>query len=291
MALTAAAGLVGANTAVRAGFAIVRAGARALARFASHQVARAGRAAARFLRPCNSFAPDTPVVMADGSTLSIDQVQEGDQVAATDPVTGQTIAEPVIDIIVGYGDKHLIQLWVDCADTPLTATAGHPIWIDGRGWTNAQDVGIGDRVLTPGGATASIRQVRDLGTVHDQLVYNLNIATIHTYTVVDDDTPLIVHNWTLPHFARGAPRSRGVYAIHYSDSSVYVGRSVNIHRRLHQHMNYSGRLNGAVSVRYYSGGNRGYLRMRKLEQGIQNRYIQANVRVRGNRGFRRYAHY
>ena len=46
----------------------------------------AGRAAAPKLN-CNSFDPDTPVAMADGSTKPIKDVQLGDKVTATDPST------------------------------------------------------------------------------------------------------------------------------------------------------------------------------------------------------------
>lgn len=62
---------------------------------------------------CNSFAPDTPVVMADGTTKPISDVQEGDLVQATDPATGHTVDEPVADVITGHGTKHLIDIGVE----------------------------------------------------------------------------------------------------------------------------------------------------------------------------------
>ncbi|WP_253775092.1 Hint domain-containing protein [Goodfellowiella coeruleoviolacea] len=94
----------------------------------------------------------------------------------------------------GLGTKHLVKLWVESADEPITARANHPVWIDGRGWTDAENIGIGDRVLLPGGRTASIRLVRDLGQIAGQLVYNLTVSQIHTYIVVTNDTPFVVHN-------------------------------------------------------------------------------------------------
>ncbi|WP_407649649.1 polymorphic toxin-type HINT domain-containing protein [Goodfellowiella coeruleoviolacea] len=94
----------------------------------------------------------------------------------------------------GLGTKHLVKLWVESADEPITATANHPVWIDGRGWTDAENIGIGDRVLLPGGRTASIRPVRDLGQIAGQLVYNLTVSRFHTYTVVTGGTPIVVHN-------------------------------------------------------------------------------------------------
>jgi hypothetical protein len=42
------------------------------------------------VRECNSFAGDTPVLMADGSTKRIDDVKVGDQVFAADPDLGES---------------------------------------------------------------------------------------------------------------------------------------------------------------------------------------------------------
>nr|WP_307175341.1 Hint domain-containing homing endonuclease [Streptomyces africanus] len=41
----------------------------------------------------NSFTPDTKVLMADGSTKRIKDVDIGDRVLATDPETGETKVE------------------------------------------------------------------------------------------------------------------------------------------------------------------------------------------------------
>lgn len=81
----------------------------------------------------NSFTADTPVLMADGATKPIQQVEVGDYVLATDPRTGQTIPAPVTATIEGTGTKTLVDLGVDTdgdgqADATLTATDKHPIW-------------------------------------------------------------------------------------------------------------------------------------------------------------------
>jgi hypothetical protein len=61
----------------------------------------------------NSFVPGTEVVMADGSRKPIEQVEEGDEVLATDPTTGKTSKQKVTDTIEGKGEKHLVKLTVD----------------------------------------------------------------------------------------------------------------------------------------------------------------------------------
>ncbi|MGW3961041.1 RICIN domain-containing protein [Amycolatopsis sp. NPDC005003] len=197
MAITAAANLVGAGAVVKVAARVVKAAAKVGGKAASG-VARAGRGLAGRVtsavrRGCNSFAPDTRVLLADGSTRPISEIEEGDLVAATDPETGETYAEPVVNVIVGLGDKHLVQLSTGDGE-PVTATANHPIWVDGRGWTEAGAIGIGDRVLLPGGATASIRVVRDLGHRTGTLVYNLTVDGTHTFTVVSGGTAFVTHN-------------------------------------------------------------------------------------------------
>jgi hypothetical protein len=49
---------------------------------------------------CNSFTPDTLVLLADGTTKPIKDIKIGDNVIATDPETGQTQAEPVTAVII-----------------------------------------------------------------------------------------------------------------------------------------------------------------------------------------------
>jgi RHS repeat-associated protein len=290
----AAAAVVGAGAAVKAAkvaVAAVRAASRA-ERFGAWAV-KAGRAVKSVVsRACNSFAPDTPVLMADGSYLPISDIQDGDQVTAVDPQTGERTSRPVLDVIVGQGDKHLVDIDLGGdGGNVLTATAEHPIWVVGKGWTFARDLRAGDQVVTGNGGRARVRGVTDRGQVHGQTVHNLNVGDAHTYVVGVDGTDLVVHNAScsvLPgKFAR-APRARGVYVIKYNNGEYYIGKSRNMHRRMHQHF-HSGKLNGAVDVRFI-GRPRGSLR--KLKQGTINRfkcYGGATLRNR-YRASRTYAH-
>ena len=45
----------------------------------------------------NSFTGDTPVLLSDGTQVPISQIEEGDQVVATDPETGVTGPRTVVD--------------------------------------------------------------------------------------------------------------------------------------------------------------------------------------------------
>ncbi|MFF9147850.1 DNRLRE domain-containing protein [Streptomyces sp. NPDC014861] len=145
---------------------------------------------------CNSFTPDTAVLMADGSYLPIAALQVGDYVEATDPLTGETSAEPVLDVITGFGLKRIIEVDTDfnASTPPIQATAEHPFWVEGRGWTTAADIKKGDRLKSPTGESAPVTEVRNLGEIPDQLVFNLTVADLHTFTVKVGSVGTLVHN-------------------------------------------------------------------------------------------------
>ena len=148
---------------------------------------------------CNSFAPGTPVAMADGTEVPIEDVVVGDEVLATDPETGATTAKPVTALITGEGQKSLVTLTVDTdgaagdATGTLVATAGHPFWVDDQGrWVDAGDLRPGDEVTTPAGADVPVVAVR-AWTAHER-VHNLTVAGVHTYYVAAGSVPVLVHN-------------------------------------------------------------------------------------------------
>ncbi|MBN0048906.1 DNRLRE domain-containing protein [Streptomyces actuosus] len=145
---------------------------------------------------CNSFTPDTQVLMADGGYLPIGAVEIGDRVAAVDPGTGETYAEPVLDVFEGYGLKHLVEIETDHdpATGPLRATADHPLWVVGKGWVKAADVAPGDRLLSSDGTTRPVTRTVDRGEADDTLVVNLNVGDVHTYVVASEGGDLVVHN-------------------------------------------------------------------------------------------------
>ena len=140
--------------------------------------------------------------------------------------------------LTGYGDQHLIQLTLDISTEPLTATVSHPIWIDGRGWTEASNIGIGDRVLLPDGSTARVRDARDLGQRANTAVYNLTVDGPHTFSVLSGETPIVVHN------ASCAPKA-GVYVLTLANGKKYVGRSKDLDKRVASHTRKVQRNGGA----------------------------------------------
>ncbi|MFC8838519.1 RHS repeat-associated core domain-containing protein, partial [Streptomyces griseoincarnatus] len=103
----------------------------------------------------NSFVPGTKVLMADGSSKPIEEVEVGDRVLATDPETGETRIETVTAEIKGKGLKHLVKVVIDTdgdkgeKTAEVTATDGHPFWVPELGqWLDATDLQPGQWLQT-----------------------------------------------------------------------------------------------------------------------------------------------
>lgn len=146
----------------------------------------------------NSFAPGTPVLLADGRARPIEKVRGGDLVLATDPETNRTGARRVTATITGTGLKQLVDLTVDTdgdrgpATATITATDNHPFWEVGTGrWVKAGDLAAGQRLRASAGTVAVVasRHRTQPATVH-----NLTVAGLHTYYVLGGNRALLVHN-------------------------------------------------------------------------------------------------
>lgn len=83
------------------------------------------------LHPCNSFVPGTAVLMADGTSKPIEDVELGDLVWAADPESGEEGLREVTGLITAHGDKTLVDIEMD-GDT-ATATDHHSIWVNDQG--------------------------------------------------------------------------------------------------------------------------------------------------------------
>jgi hypothetical protein len=160
---------------------------------------RLGGLAGRATR-CNSFAPGAAVVMVDGSSKPIEDVRVGDMVLATDPTTGETEGKPVTDLIVGQGEKKLVEVTVDVDGDQgdqtgtVVATDGHPFWSqDLRTWVNATDLQVGALLRTSTGTYVQVTAI-ERWTEPSQRVHNLTVDGLHTYYVLAGHTPVLVHN-------------------------------------------------------------------------------------------------
>ncbi|MBB2947666.1 RHS repeat-associated protein [Actinoplanes lutulentus] len=141
----------------------------------------------------NSFVPGTKVLLADGSTKAIEDVEPGDEVKVTDPETGETRIEQVTATITGSGVKHLVEITLD-SDEKVTATDGHPFWVPELSkWVEATDLKPGQWLRTGSGSYVQISAIKRW-TAPSATVYNLTVSNLHTYFVIADQTSLLVHN-------------------------------------------------------------------------------------------------
>ncbi|MFD5489068.1 MULTISPECIES: polymorphic toxin-type HINT domain-containing protein [Streptomyces] len=165
------------------------------------------RSAAGKIRPSggscpigNSFATGTLVLMADGTSKPIEELEIGEQVLATDPETGETVAKDVTATILGSGSKGLVEIAVDADRDPdtapdlITATDKHPFWVvDLARWTDATELKPGQWLRTSSGTQVQVTSVRN-GTAQHITVHNLTVADLHTYYIVAGAAPVLVHN-------------------------------------------------------------------------------------------------
>jgi RHS repeat-associated protein len=149
---------------------------------------------------CNSFTPETRVLMADGTTKTIEEVDIGDKVLATNPESGETKAETVTAEIKGSGVKHLVKVTIDTdgvegdATASVEATDGHPFWVPELAeWVEATKLAPGQWLRTGAGTRVQVTAVQRWVAL-DAEARNLTVGNLHTYYVLAGRTPVLVHN-------------------------------------------------------------------------------------------------
>ncbi|WP_018349903.1 polymorphic toxin-type HINT domain-containing protein [Longispora albida] len=141
----------------------------------------------------NSFEGDTPVLMADGTTKPIEFVAVGDEVMATNPETGETVAKAV-EYLHLNADKAFTDLTVTIDGKPaeIKTTQEHPFWdVTAHEWIVASQFPVGHELLTYDGRKAFLAGSTNYTGLKP--MFNLTVADIHTYYVVLS-SPVLVHN-------------------------------------------------------------------------------------------------
>ncbi|MCM4085235.1 Hint domain-containing protein, partial [Paractinoplanes hotanensis] len=154
----------------------------------------------------HSFEPSTRVLMADGTTRPIDEVNVGDEVATTNPKTGEH-SDQSVTLLHANRDTELTDVTVSTApaadrvtrtegegkggrstrgptESTLETTAHHPFWDATTGdWVDAAE-------LTPGTSTlvGPDGQIQYVTAVHNftgaKVMRDLTVDTTHTYYVL-----------------------------------------------------------------------------------------------------------
>ncbi|WP_328472180.1 DNRLRE domain-containing protein [Actinoplanes sp. NBC_00393] len=151
--------------------------------------------------PCktNSFVPGTPVLMADGTSKAIEDLEVGDWIKATDVESGATRDRQVTDTRSNAGDKKLVTLTVDIdgadgsATGKITSTAGHHYWLPDAGrWVTADKLAPGAWLRTAAGTWVQVTAVA--AERRHERVHNLTVDVDHDYYVLAGGQSLLVHN-------------------------------------------------------------------------------------------------
>ncbi len=180
----------------------------------------------------NSFVPGTGVLMADHSTKPIEDVALGDLVLATDPLTQETVAQEVTDLIIGRGWKDLVTISIDAnldgVFEEVVATDGHPFWTDLRGWVDAGDLVVGDQLRGDSGELIAVTGVA--AETRIAVVYNLTVANFHTFYVLIDDQEVLTHNCNIAKMNRQISKGQAPRGIKRIDKDIDShGGSVHAH--------------------------------------------------------------
>ena len=142
----------------------------------------------------------TPSATAESSwqTKSIEEIVVGDEVLAWDEATNEVGLRRVVHVFRNMSD-HLRTLVIKNADgdeQALETTDGHPFWVNGRGWVDAGELQVGDRLLHSDGGLATLTE--SIYTEHPEgiPIFNFEVEGSHTYYVceIDGGDSIRVHN-------------------------------------------------------------------------------------------------
>lgn len=143
----------------------------------------------------NSFVAGTEVLLGDGTSRPIEEIEIGDMVLASDPGSGETIPKLVTGVIYTRIDKEFVDLGVISGDglEVITTTSRHPFWSESeREWLDAAALKPGMTLRVDDGSVAIVGSTRPYSEKRD--TYNLSVADLHTYYVLAGRIPVLVHN-------------------------------------------------------------------------------------------------
>lgn len=193
---------------------------------------------------CKCFLAGTKVLMADGTTKNIEDIEIGDKVRAADPETGETGDREVTHLIITESDKHFNALSIATENgiEELVATHEHPFWSPSlHSWSEARNLTPGTTLLTDQGKTVIVTANKP----YDQhaRTYNLTVDNLHTYYVLAGPTPVLVHNsacgpapekayGTLEHIDQNGGHSAATAPPGYKGGRTFNNRGLNGEEKL-----------------------------------------------------------
>lgn len=133
----------------------------------------------RYLQAC--FAAGTPILW-EGGAKSVEHFRPGDRVWARNDKDPHAPVElrPIEQCFQTEAD-----IWhLHVRGQVIRTTAEHPFWVQGRRWTAAKDLQVGDHLVSHDGQILPVEDILDTG--ERETVYNFRVAEHHTYFVGSD---------------------------------------------------------------------------------------------------------
>ncbi|WP_226671325.1 polymorphic toxin-type HINT domain-containing protein [Metabacillus litoralis] len=152
----------------------------------------ADEALSKLLRTCNCFSAGTKV-LTDTGQKSIEEIDIGDQVLSKNDETGETAYKEVIGLFQKDTDEiYSLQI----GNEKMKVTAEHPFWLDEKGWTQVEELKIGDLLVTSDGQKLPIENITKEKT--EETVYNFEVEGFRSYFVTN--LGIWVHNCNIGTF-------------------------------------------------------------------------------------------
>ena len=162
-----------------------------------------------FVRKC--FAAGTLVATISGP-VAIEAIEVGDLVWARNEITQQAELAEVVTLF----EREVDEIWLlSAGETILETTDEHPFFVNGRGWTQAEDLEAGDLLVTLDGETLKLDSIERVE--RRDTVFNFEVRGLHNYFVGDDQ--VLVHNC-----GGGLPRGIRTYL---KDVEEQTGRKIH----------------------------------------------------------------
>ncbi|MCL2137600.1 MAG: polymorphic toxin-type HINT domain-containing protein [Coriobacteriia bacterium] len=163
------------------------------------------------------FVAGTLVMTASGF-VAIESIVAGDTVVSTDPDTLVTGEKQVIKTFINEASELVHVL---AGGEEIIATADHPFYVAGKGWTAAADLAKGSTLLLQGDSRVIVDGITLDSLDEPVAVYNLEVADWHTYHV--GIAGLLVHNDCAPR----QPRSDLKNVEYHEDGSVTYTKTID----------------------------------------------------------------
>ena len=134
------------------------------------------------------FIAGTMVLTATG-LVAIEKLSAGDVVISTNPDTLETAGKTVLETYVRKVDK-LVHLTINGEE--IVTTDNHPFYVQGRGFINAGNLLVGDKLISVNGEDLFVEKHRVEEFDEPVDVYNFQVEDYHTYFV--GESAVWVHN-------------------------------------------------------------------------------------------------